>query len=77
MVSGRGASTIGKNPVRNNSGDILRDFYTLIEESIILAGTYNTPQVNLRKRGYLGTRDRASPSPIDKKKEVNGDQEGY
>eukprot|EP00983_Pelagomonas_calceolata_P051354 1142376-Pelagomonas_calceolata.AAC.4 len=40
MVSGRGASTIGKNPVRNSAGDILRDFYSLLQESLFAAGIH-------------------------------------
>eukprot|EP00983_Pelagomonas_calceolata_P007014 228190-Pelagomonas_calceolata.AAC.1 len=31
LVSGRGASTIRENPVRDSSGDVFRDFYALIQ----------------------------------------------
>eukprot|EP00983_Pelagomonas_calceolata_P030089 942889-Pelagomonas_calceolata.AAC.1 len=40
MVSGRGASTIGQNPVRKSTGDILRDFYTLLQEFLFAAGIH-------------------------------------
>eukprot|EP00983_Pelagomonas_calceolata_P071568 1151310-Pelagomonas_calceolata.AAC.1 len=32
LVSGRGASTIGKSPVRNFPGDVFRDFNALFLE---------------------------------------------
>eukprot|EP00983_Pelagomonas_calceolata_P083831 1156238-Pelagomonas_calceolata.AAC.2 len=46
MVSGRGASTIKENPVRDSSGDIFRDFYALFQVHLILAG------IHLNKEPY-------------------------
>eukprot|EP00983_Pelagomonas_calceolata_P069561 1150406-Pelagomonas_calceolata.AAC.2 len=38
LVSGRGASTIRENPVRDSLGDVFRDFNALFQESLISAG---------------------------------------
>eukprot|EP00983_Pelagomonas_calceolata_P122197 1160884-Pelagomonas_calceolata.AAC.15 len=38
LVSGRGASTVLENPVRDHSGDVFRDSYAPIQESLVLAG---------------------------------------
>eukprot|EP00983_Pelagomonas_calceolata_P121834 1160839-Pelagomonas_calceolata.AAC.6 len=40
LVPGRGASTIREKTVRNGSGNVLSDFYSLLEESLILAGIH-------------------------------------
>eukprot|EP00983_Pelagomonas_calceolata_P025308 793924-Pelagomonas_calceolata.AAC.1 len=40
LVPGRGANTIGKNLVSNSSGDILKDFFALIQYSLISAGIH-------------------------------------
>eukprot|EP00983_Pelagomonas_calceolata_P043206 1138816-Pelagomonas_calceolata.AAC.2 len=40
LVPGRGASTIWENLIRDSSGDVVRESYALIEESLILAGVH-------------------------------------
>eukprot|EP00983_Pelagomonas_calceolata_P016303 515412-Pelagomonas_calceolata.AAC.1 len=47
LVSSRGASTIREKPVRNCSGDILRNIYSLLQESLILASITIRAEPNL------------------------------
>eukprot|EP00983_Pelagomonas_calceolata_P101159 1158662-Pelagomonas_calceolata.AAC.10 len=40
LVPGRGVSTTPLRPVEDSSGDVFRDFYILLEESLICAGIH-------------------------------------
>eukprot|EP00983_Pelagomonas_calceolata_P023503 740009-Pelagomonas_calceolata.AAC.1 len=46
LVPGKGASTIRKKTVKNSTGDILRDFCVLLQESFIPTGIHNKGRAN-------------------------------